>query len=212
MDRTIPAPAALLLDFIASFEAPHGAYETVYGDKQARLAKPLTTWTLDEIIGANPTFNARFGSSACGRYQFMRDTLRGLKTSLGLTGREVFGPDLQDRLGFHLLRVRGYDKFMAGTMSTTAFGLSIAKEWASLPVLAATTGAHRPVGRGDTYYRGDGLNNVLTTPERVEAALGRARAAAGRVPAVTAAPSAPTPPTAAAGPVSFLQRLFGRAA
>lgn len=170
----VPAPAKRLLDFIGSKEAPKG-YGTVFGNKQAQLVKPLTLWTVDEIIGAKPTFTARFGSSACGRYQFMRGTLANLKAQSKVRGSDVLSPTVQDSLGYALLRARGYDRFMAGTMSVTAFGLALAQEWASFPVLADCQGAHRRVRRGQTYYLGDGLNKVLATADEVEDILSELR-------------------------------------
>lgn len=80
MDKTVPAGAAYLLDFIASKEAPEG-YGTVYGNSQGKLAKPLVAMTLAEVIAAGSSWTKRFGSSACGRYQFMKATLQDLRGS-----------------------------------------------------------------------------------------------------------------------------------
>lgn len=59
--------------------------------------------TLDQVIAAGPGWTKAYKSSAAGRYQFMRATLKNLKKSLGLTGKELFSADVQDRLGFELL-------------------------------------------------------------------------------------------------------------
>lgn len=166
----IPPFARHLLDFIGSIEAPRG-YDTVYGNNQHKLSKPVTKMTIAEIQAAQPVWTKIFGSSATGRYQFMRDTLKGLIKELDLDTSAKFDAEMQDRLGFHLLRRRGYDKYVAGSMGMTAFGRALAQEWASLPVLADTEGAHRRVVRGQSYYAGDGLNKSLVTPERVEAVL-----------------------------------------
>ena len=179
---TIPAPAKRLLDFIGSKEAPEG-YDTVFGNRMARMPKPLTTMTVDEVVAQGKWRTDTFGSSAAGRYQFMRNTLASLKQTERLTGREVMTPALQDRLGYALLLRRGYAKFMAGQLSVVGFGLGLAQEWASFPVLAATKGAHRQVQRGQTYYLGDGLNKVLATAGEVEAVLNQIRA----MPAVAVA-------------------------
>ena len=179
---SIPAPARRLLDFIGSKEAPRG-YDTVFGNRMAQMPKPLTTMTVDEVIAQGKWRTDTFGSSAAGRYQFMRNTLASLKQTERLTGREVMTPALQDRLGYALLLRRGYAKFMAGQLSVVGFGLALAQEWASFPVLAATKGAHRQVRRGQTYYLGDGLNKVLATADEVEAVLNQIRA----MPAVAVA-------------------------
>lgn len=170
MDKTVPAGAVLLLDFIGSIEAP-GGYGVIYANKQGKLAKPLTQMTLDEVIAAQAGWSKNHGSSAAGRYQFMRATLRELKAELGLRGEQLFNADLQDRLGYHLLKRRGYEKYVNHQLGPVGFAKQLAQEWASLPVLSATQGAHRQVARGETYYAGDKLNKVLTTPAMVEGVL-----------------------------------------
>ena len=174
---TIPLAAKALLDLIAEKEAPAG-YGTLYNNKQSKLPTPLTQMTLSEVITAGPGWNAQYGSSACGRYQFMNATLKSLKLSEGLDGSEPFSSALQDRLGYALLDQRGYEGFVIGRVSRTAFGLALAEEWASFPVLEVCKGAHREVQRGETFYAGDGLNKALISPEQVEAALDSARKAA----------------------------------
>lgn len=170
MDRTVPPGAARLLDFIGLTEAPNG-YGTIYANKQGKLAKPLTEMTLDEVLSAQPGWSKRYGSSASGRYQFMRATLLGLRSELHLRGSQKFDGDLQDRLGHHLLIRRGYADFMAGKIDRTEFGKRLAQEWASFPVLTVCKGAHRQLNRGQSYYAGDGLNKALVKPEKVEAVL-----------------------------------------
>ncbi|MBX8785507.1 glycoside hydrolase family 104 protein, partial [Ochrobactrum sp. GRS2] len=96
-----------------------------------------------------------------GGYQFMRKTLQDLSRELRLNGRQIFDPDLQDRLCYHLLKRRGYEEFMAGTISMTEFAKRLAMEWASFPVLAATKGQHQQLKRGQSYYDGDALNKAL---------------------------------------------------
>lgn len=190
MNPNVPAGAALLLDFIGGIEAP-GGYGVIYANKQGKLKKPLTQMTLDEVIAAQAGWSKNHGSSAAGRYQFMRATLRELKAELGLRGEQLFSADLQDRLGFHLLKRRGYEKYVNHQLGPVGFGKALAQEWASLPVLAATQGAHRQVARGETYYAGDKLNKVLTTPAMVEGVLSQVLATHRAAPAPK--PVAPTP-------------------
>lgn len=191
MDKNVPPGAAILLDFIGGIEAPQG-YGTIYGNHQGKLPKPLTAMTVDEVIGAGPGWTRAYGSSAAGRYQFMNATLKGLKKQLGLRGTQLLDANLQDRLAFHLLKGRGYEAFMAGTLPAVTFGKNLAQEWASLPVLAATKGGSRNVARGQSYYAGDGLNKSLVTPEAVEAVLVKAKPANG-APAYPK-PAQQTPP------------------
>jgi len=192
---SVPAPAKRLLDFIRSYEAPRG-YDTVFGNKMARMPKPITSLTVNEVIADGPRRTREFGSSAAGGLQFMTATLKGLRDEGSVSGSERMTPDVQDRLGYILLRHRGYDRFMAGTMTATAFGNEIAKEWASFPVLSAINGKRR----GQSYYAGDGLNHVLVSPEPVERVLASMRQASlePQEPPVAAvvAPRAPTVPAA----------------
>lgn len=197
MDPHVPSGAAILLDFIAIPEVgtagPEG-YGVIYGNKQGRLPKPLTEMTLDEVQAAQGAWSKNHGSSAAGRYQFMRATLKDLISQLGLRGSQTFSADLQDRLGYELLKRRGYLQFAAGTKPLRQFGNDLAKEWASLPVLTDIQGQKRAVIRGETYYAGDGINKVQTTPEKVEDVL--AKALVIRVPdprPVDPAPPAPDP-------------------
>lgn len=174
MDPTVPVGAARLLDFIRDTEVgteARSGYDVIFGFNQNRLPKPVTSMTIDEVLGSQASWSKRFGSSATGGYQFMRATLAGLKTELRLLGRQILDPNLQDRLGFHLLKRRGYERFVSGQIDRTEFGRRLAQEWASFPVLVATKGAHRQLSRGQSYYAGDGLNKALVPPERVEAIL-----------------------------------------
>lgn len=180
MDRSIPPAAAKLLSFIYKTETGRDApacYDVIYGHNQDELPKPLTAMTLNEVEAAQSGWSKRFGSSAAGAAQFMKNTLdaantlRDIEGEMGLTGSELFSPDLQDRMAFHLLKRRGYNEFMAGELSATEFGKRLAMEWASFPVLATTKGAKRQLKRGQSYYAGDGLNRALTKPETVEAVL-----------------------------------------
>lgn len=188
MNPNVPSGAAMLLDFIAKPES-RGLYTKIYDNHEAELATPITSLTLNALITAQAEWGRRWSSSAAGRYQFMPDTLAGLKPVLGLTGAEVFAPDLQDRLGYALLQRRGYAAFVARTLSMQAFGKALAEEWASLPVLAPTQGAHRMLARGQSYYESDGLNHARVTPEAVEAVLRKVLVATAVVQ------PAPRPPT-----------------
>ncbi len=201
MDQTVPAGAAILLDFIRETEVGRGdraSYDVIFGNNQHKLPRPITSMTLDEVEAAQSGWSSRFGSSAAGGYQFMKNTLdaprtlRDIEGEMGLTGQERFTPDLQDRMAYHLLKRRGYHEFIAGKISRSEFGKRLAQEWASLPVLADMKGATQKVRRGQSYYAGDGLNKALVRPETVEAVLKRvleaARAAGGE-----AAGRAPVP-------------------
>lgn len=71
-------------------------------------------------------------SSAVGRYQITRTTLRDMREKMGLTGDEKFDPAMQDRLASYLIATRA-----TGDMRQMQDGL--AGIWASFP--KADTGA-----------------------------------------------------------------------
>lgn len=176
VSEPIPQGARLILQFISGFES-QGRYYEVFGNPEAELSKPITKMTLDEVLERQVAWGKRWGSSAAGAYQFIRSTLFGLKAQLGLTGTEVFAPALQDRLGYELLKTRGYAQFKDGKLSTVNFAKKLGQEFASMPMLAKTQGAHRVVARGETYYAGDKLNRALVSPGKVEELLAQVLAA-----------------------------------
>lgn len=215
MDKSVPTGAAMLLAFIYETETsrkPPECYEVVYGHNQRKLKKPLTKMTLGEVVDAQKLWSKRYGSSAAGAYQFMRATLQGLAKELGLNGNQLFDGDFQDRLGYHLLKRRGYEDFMAGNIGTSEFGKHLAQEWASFPVLIPTQGAQRWLGRGQSYYAGDGVNKALVTPDAVEAVLLEVkysgRQAPKPKPAIPAEPSPRPKPATQASPVPVAKRGF----
>ena len=214
MDKTVPAGAAILLDFIRKNEVgrtDRASYDVIYGHNQDKLPKPITSMTIGELVDAQASFTKRFKSSASGGYQFMRKTLQDLSRELRLNGRQTFDPDLQDRLGYHLLKRRGFEEFMSGSISMTEFAKRLAMEWASFPVLAATKGQHQQLKRGQSYYDGDALNKALVSPEAIEAVLGKVKAAGNDLPVpVPENPDAETQPPEPekAKPVSHSKRFW----
>lgn len=220
MDKTTPAGAALLLDFIyrtETSEAPPDCYNVIFANRQSALVKPVTQMTLAEVQEAQKTWATkawakRFGStkasSATGAPQLMRATLAGLIDELKLSGSQKLDANLQDRLGYHLLKRRGYPEYMSGKITRTEFGKRLAQEWASFPVLAPVKGATRTLARGQSYYAGDGLNKSLVKPEAVEAVLDRVKAAGSAVPTpVSSAPVEVLKPANDNAP-GFWARLF----
>lgn len=147
-----------LLNFIGDKEAPKG-YNQVYGKNNFL---PREDMTLDEVLAFQDEM-VRGGSpsSAVGRYQFIRSTLRGLKDEMGLTGSEEFTPELQDQLASKLVERRGGKDFLEGKITREEFMTNLSKEWASLP--KDTSGAG--------YYDGDGINNAYASPTATLAAI-----------------------------------------
>ena len=136
MDRTIPAPAALLLSFIYRTETgrePPECYRVIIGHREKQLPKPITSMTLDELTAAQKVWGRSWGSSAAGAAQFLGATVLRLMAQTGVPGQARFDANLQDRFAFRLLQNRGYTAFVTGHMTRIAFGLALAQEWASFP-------------------------------------------------------------------------------
>ena len=107
----------------------------------------LTRMTLAEIDKLQTAMlqhpGNRWNSSALGRYQITRTTLRGLKRKLALPETALFTPALQDKLAYELLKNRGLLGWKAGEISNYQFAANLAMEWASLPH-PATGAGHYP--------------------------------------------------------------------
>ena len=114
---------------------------------------------------------AGFKSSACGRYQFIKNTLLDVvKISKLDSQRTIFAPDIQDYLILLRLKsIRRLDGWKAGSLinkgntysaqeNSAQFQLHLAKEFASVPVPFRVQGHRRIVNKGQSYYAGDGLN------------------------------------------------------
>jgi len=155
-----PANVANILNLVGQAESKN-SYTAVYGGDNPRL----TTMTLDEVLAlpARPTGKDGVNSSAVGKYQIIRDTLKGLKADLGLRGDEMFDEDLQDRLGTYLLqRDAKVDDFLAGKITPEQFQFNLSKVWAGIPKDKS----------GASYYGNDGVNKATVEPGMVLQALG----------------------------------------
>jgi len=154
------SPDALtnLLDFVSQHEST-GNYNAFFGNAKNNKID-FTSFTVDQVLQWQDDFVKVKGSpsSAVGRYQIIRKTLKGLKRELGLTGSELFSSSLQDRMAVQLLKWRGLDKFLSGRITKEEFANNIAQEWAAMPVVSGEK-------KGRSFYSGDGLNttNVLVS-------------------------------------------------
>lgn len=196
MNPNVPRGAAKLLDYIGNLETGRtdaSAYEVIVFFKQGKLPKKLTDYTISELLEAQKAWAKNWKGSAAGKYQIIRKTLIGLVAQLSIPGSTKFTPDVQDRLGFQLLTNRGWQAFVSRQVTVGAYALQLAREWASIPVLSPTQGAHRQVSRGQSYYAGDGVNKAHANPAEFEALLASIKPGAE--------PSQPVPgPTTPAAP------------
>lgn len=125
----------------------------------------LTEMTLDQVDKLQLRMlrhpKNKWKSSACGRYQIVRTTMREIRRVLRLDGSELFDADMQDRMACFLLGRRGIDKWLAGRMREATLLNQLAAEWASLPT---------PSGRG--YHPGQ---DARVTVAQVRKALDEVR-------------------------------------
>jgi len=103
-------------------------------------------------------------SSAAGRYQITRGTLKDLKRKMGLDGTELFDEAMQDRMALALLNRRGMGEYLLGTMTEADFINRIAMEWAGLPNMT-----------GRSHYDGDGVNSAKVPLTRVQTVVSTLR-------------------------------------
>ena len=155
-----------LLNLIGTEES-NSDYNIAYGQKKAEqdfsdmTINQVLQWQADYVEDGTP-------SSAVGKYQIIRKTLRELVKATNLTGSEKFTPQLQDELAVALMNRRGYSKWLSGELDTAEFANNLAKEWASLPVVSGSK-------RGRSYYSGDGLNESRISVDALLKVLGEER-------------------------------------
>jgi len=120
-----------VLDLIAQPESG-GRYDAVYPGKRRPA---ILDMTLDELVADQRERGRASGSSASGRYQYIRKTLSSVVRQMGLdTSKEKFTPKLQDEIAiFHLRANHGLDRWLSGSMSDTAFLNRLAGTWAGIP-------------------------------------------------------------------------------
>lgn len=129
-----------MLDLIGHAEGTdkgRGYNETLAYGKFTGGDVDLVSMTLDQIDQLQTAMLRHpandMNSSAIGRNQIVRTTLREIRETLGLTGSELYDEAMQDRLGCFLLGKRGIDLWLEGSITENALINALAKEWASLP-------------------------------------------------------------------------------
>ena len=128
----------------------------------------LTGMTLDRVDALQTRMlkdpdNGRLNSSAVGRYQIVRTTMRAIRKAMPdrYPGTRLFDAGCQDEMACYLLGQRGIDKYLAGRLSEDTLLANLAHEWASLPL---------PSGKG--AYDGQ---RAAVTPAQVRAVLAEVR-------------------------------------
>jgi len=166
-----------LMSTIRSKEAPRFGYDSWFGRGTSRgpvsPPKSPTQMTVNEVLEWQNTHNpAGPETTAIGAYQIVDQpnarTLSGLVKRMGLTGDELFTPQLQDEMALNLLKGRGLDKFLSGDLDADSFANKVAREWASLPVLKEDRRRGRTIKIGQSYYSGDGINKAFRGKKQLE--------------------------------------------
>jgi len=154
-------PLLDLIGFAEGTDRKRGYNETLAYGAFTGGDVDLVTMTLEQIDALQTRMlkhpQNRFNSSALGRYQIVRTTLRAIRKTLKLPPSALFDAEMQDRCACYLLGLRGIDKYLAGRLSEDTLINNLAHEWASLPTTA---------GKG--AYAGQ---NAAVSPERVRQVL-----------------------------------------
>ncbi len=151
-----------MLELITSKESGRD-YNRLCGAGHQRA--DLTSMSIDKVLEFQRDRINNGGQSASGKYQIIRETLIGLKKNMGLSGKELFDPEMQDRMAEHLLNEKGYQEFLAGKISPEQMMLNASKIWAAAP---------KDMG-GESYYKGVGNNKAHIAPEAMLLALHKTR-------------------------------------
>jgi hypothetical protein len=154
-----------LLNLIARYESA-GRYNVVYGMKPD---PKLTSMTIADVLKLQDEHVRRGSpSSAAGRYQYIRKTLRGTIAQMGIDpNKTLFDEKTQDAIAIHTLRSIGLDNWLKGSMSDEQFLNKVAKIWAGIPTTS-----------GVSAYDKDGLNKAGTTTQHALASLQSIRSGA----------------------------------
>jgi muramidase (phage lysozyme) len=165
----------IILDFIAGgvwgdklgnpVGESDGNYNAYFG--HAHSAVDLSTKNLAEIYAFQAgMLNHDPRSTAIGRYQFLRGTLKGLQGKHGMPDTALFTPAVQDEFAVDLMVGRGYKLWWRGKLDHVGFAHLLSCEWASLP---------DPENGGRSHYDGDSAgNHASTTLQHVYAMMNQA--------------------------------------
>ena len=149
-----------VLNLIARYESK-GNYNVISGGKSV---PELTNMTLADVINFQNDLikTKKTPSSAVGRYQYIRDSLKMVADQMSLDYNTTkFNPETQDAIATYDLRRRAQlDRWLDDQLSDEEFLNNVAKIWAGIP----TTG-------GLSAYHNVGNNKAGTSAQNALAAL-----------------------------------------
>jgi hypothetical protein len=162
-------PAKNIMNVIAKGEIDptiEDPYNSVYGMGQyGTPKKPITKQNVKQVMETQTNLldnqikikKKAKGSTAVGRPQFLKDTLKGFIKNKDLKESDIFDAKTQDRLQRVLMKEAGYDKMLAGKRTPESTYDALSEKWTSLPNAEGLSSAH-----------GDGLNKAGTHTTRDE--------------------------------------------
>lgn len=126
-------------DVIAKRYGYSSGYEVSYGFGRysPKIDVPLTELTIGEIKIYQDKMilnqkGKKLKSSAVGKYQLIRKTLDDMQSKLGFKDNDQFTPELQDIIGFELLKRRGLEPWKNNKISSMRFQKNLSMEWTSI--------------------------------------------------------------------------------
>lgn len=147
---TSSAEVNSILDMLGKSEGAD--YKTAFAHSEKKYGVDLTGMTLKEVFDLQSRMAQDLGSSAVGKYQVIRGTLRAAVRELGLNPDMVlFNEETQDKIGEYLLNKRGLSDWREGKISNKQFLNNVAREWASVPTSS-----------GRSFYHNDKMGNKAT--------------------------------------------------
>lgn len=165
--ETAPAKRVVHLDdvpilgLIGKLEGPAG-YDDFYNASPVRPPSPISDMTIGQVLEfQDRAVAAGSRSSAAGRFQFIRGTLRDLVAKGLVTEHARFDARTQNYLARIMLARCGFYDPARGAVE---IGNCLSGVWAALPVMSG-----RNAGR--SYYSGVAGNRALTTTAIVARAI-----------------------------------------
>lgn len=148
-----------LLSLISFAEGAN--YKTIFGGSKLQPPAPITSLSVSQVLDwQDRSVAAGSSSSAAGKYQIIRSTLRTLVNQVVVSPQDIFNSTTQDQLAISLLEKRGLNSFLSNRLSADSFALNLSKEWASLPVPSGPN-------KGYSYYEGLAGNKARTDVDTV---------------------------------------------
>lgn len=115
-------------------------------DSKQKIGKELTSMTLGEVMQRqaylmdkrNPQIS-NYGIYAAGKYQIIPKTFPSAMSGAGLTPKDMFSPENQDKMGLAVLKSQGIGAWTSGGTRYSSRETAIIKEAQRTPVVYSST-------------------------------------------------------------------------